>query len=179
MMFLKESLMNRITRSLMFSSRSDEWETPRPIFDQLHRHLGFTVDAAASPENALLPKHYTKYDSCLEYSWRNDRVWLNPPYSKKAKPVRFVRKMAEEALAGTALLPARTDTALWHDWVYPYAIALFFFRGRLKFTNPLVEGESSPAPFPSALAFYNYSLTDINIACAGLVGHVVPLKLIY
>lgn len=160
----------------MFSSKSDEWETPIEIFEQLHRYLGFTLDAAASPENALLPKYYTKHDEGLSSTWKYDRVWLNPPYSKKARPARFVRKMAEEALAGVALLPARTETALWHNWVYPYATAIFFFRGRLKFNNPLVE-KVHPAPFPSALVFYHYSLVEIKIACAGLVGHVIPLKL--
>lgn len=163
----------------MFSSRSDEWETPRTLFDHLHRHLGFTMDAAASDTNKLLPRYYTKENSSLDHTWRWDRVWLNPPYSKKAAPARFVKKMAVEALAGVALLPARTETALWHNWVYPYAVGIFFFRGRLKFENPFVETEKpSPAPFPSALAFYGFSLSDIYIACAGLVGHVIPLKLI-
>jgi phage N-6-adenine-methyltransferase len=48
-----------------------------------------------------------------------------------------------------ALLPARTDTAWWHDYVIPYASEIRFIRGRLKF-----GGAKNSAPFPSALIIF-------------------------
>lgn len=70
---------------------------------------------------------------------------MNPPYGRGIK--NWVRKAYQESLRGAyvvCLLPARTDTSWWHDYVMRGRVT--FIRGRLKFN----DGNNS-APFPSAL----------------------------
>ncbi len=74
--------------------------------------------------------------------------WMNPPYGRKIG--QWVRKAYESSLLGATvvcLLPARTDTAWWHDYVVKGEIR--FLRGRLKF-----GGQKNSAPFPSAVVVY-------------------------
>ena len=47
------------------------------------------------------------------------------------------------------LLPARTDTSRFHDYIY-HKSEIRFIRGRLKF-----GGSKNAAPFPSMLVIYN------------------------
>ncbi|EPU45485.1 hypothetical protein SAG0170_07500 [Streptococcus agalactiae LDS 617] len=50
------------------------------------------------------------------------------------------------------LIPARTDTKYWHDYIFGKATDIRFLKGRLKFT---INGkENYPAPFPSAVIIY-------------------------
>ena len=81
-------------------------------------------------------------------------VFCNPPYGREIG--KWVRKAWEEAQAGTPvvlLIPARTDTTYFHDYIYNQA-EIRFIRGRLKFTDE--DGNTSdPAPFPSMLVVYN------------------------
>ena len=77
-------------------------------------------------------------------------VYCNPPYGRSIGA--WVRKCAEEARKpGTkvvALLPARTDTAWFHDYIYNRA-EVRFIRGRLHFN----EAKDS-APFPSMIVIF-------------------------
>ena len=132
----------------MMSSKSDEWTTPRDIFDRLNRRFLFDLDAAASDENHLCPAYYTKEDSGLDHSWEGMRVFCNCPYSQiKAWAAKFVEE-AERADCIVALIPARTDTK-WFQSIAKSADHVHFIKGRLKFG----DGKGS-APFPSALAFW-------------------------
>lgn len=132
------------------STRSD-WATPRPLWRRLHAIHGFTLDAAASPDNALLPHYYTADHSGLIAPWTDEIVWCNPPYGKELG--EWVQKAADESwLNGayvTMLLPARTDTRWFHKHVMEAAQEIHFFKGRLKF-----EGAESSAPFPSMLVHW-------------------------
>lgn len=47
------------------------------------------------------------------------------------------------------LLPARTDTAWFHDLVLPHASEIRFIRGRLHFS-----GHKNAAPFPSMVVVF-------------------------
>ena len=133
----------------MMTSNSDEWTTPSALFRALDRRFGFELDPAATAENALCPMYFTKEDSGLLKSWRPWRTFVNPPYSA-IRP--WMRKCAQEAEKGCplicALIPARTDTFWWHEYVMT-ADLIHFLKGRLKFG----DGAGS-APFPSALAFW-------------------------
>ena len=81
-------------------------------------------------------------------------VFCNPPYGRKIG--QWVRKAYEEAKRGTTvvlLIPARTDTTYFHDYIYGKA-EIRFVRGRLRFTDE--EGNAyAPAPFPSMVVIYN------------------------
>ena len=95
---------------------------------------------------------------------------MNPPYGREAEP--FFRRMAEHAGGGIALVFARTDTALWQDWIFPVSDSILFLRGRLRFCDASGR-ELEPAPAPSALVSYSPADTGILLR-AGLRGCLVP-----
>jgi len=135
--------MGRINPGLM-SSKSDEWTTPRDLFDKLNRRFLFTADAAATSENALCCVYYT---DGLSVSWEGERVYCNPPYSQiKAWAAKFIEE-SKRADCIVALVPARTDTK-WFQSLMASADKIVFIKGRLHFSN------AGSAPFPSALAIW-------------------------
>lgn len=133
-----------------FSSKSNEWTTPQHLFDELNQEFNFTLDPCATEENAKCSKHFTIEDDGLSKDWSNDVVFMNPPYGREIK--KWIKKAYEESLNGATvvcLIPARTDTMYWHDFIFDKADDIRFLKGRLKFGN----GKNS-APFPSAIVIY-------------------------
>lgn len=59
-------------------SHVDDRGTTLEVFEPLHERFGFTLDVAASPQNAKLPRYFTIEDDGLERSWAGERVWCNP-----------------------------------------------------------------------------------------------------
>ena len=134
----------------LFTSNRHDWQTPRSLFDPLNQEFAFTIDAAATSANAMLPRFWTIQDNALAQDWKRERVWCNPPYGREQKA--FIVKAAQlEAIITVLLLPARPDTAVWHDYIFPLA-EVRFLRGRVRFV-----GGKSAAPFPSALAIFRRS----------------------
>lgn len=133
----------------LLSSTSNQWETPHAFFNRLDAEFHFTLDAAASPENAKCGNYYTEQDNALRQIWRGV-VWCNPPYGRVIG--RFVEKGYKEAQLRQAivvmLIPSRTDTRYWHDHVMK-AKEIRFVKGRLKFGD-----SSNSAPFPSAVVVF-------------------------
>ena len=133
-----------------YSSKTNEWSTPQAFFDELNKEFNFTLDPCATSENAKCTKYFTVEDDGLKQDWSNDVVFMNPPYGRKIK--YWVQKAYEESLKGATvvcLIPARTDTAYWHDYIFGKADDIRFLRGRLKFGD-----SKNPAPFPSAIIIY-------------------------
>lgn len=132
----------------MFSSKTCEWETPIEFFKELDGKYHFTLDVCATKENAKCARFFTRADDGLAQEWKGI-CWMNPPYGRKIG--KWVKKAFETALqrSGTVvcLLPARTDTAWWHDYCMKGEIT--FIRGRLKF-----GGCDNSAPFPSAVVVF-------------------------
>ena len=139
--------MGRINPGMM-SSKSDEWTTPIELFDALHNRFIFDLDAAASDENHLCDRYYTKEHDGLRQSWEWRRVFCNPPYSQIARWAEKFQEESSRALLIVALVPARTDTRWWHKYIMT-ADKIVYIRGRLKFSN-----SKNSAPFPSALAIW-------------------------
>ena len=136
------------------SSTNQTWETPTALLETLHAVFGrFDLDPCAPRKSRTRVKakvHLTDADDGLSVPW-NGVVFVNPPYGRTlAAWVAKAHREVEEGRAKTvvALLPARPDTAYWHDHVASHA-AVYFLRGRLRFG----EGTQS-APFPSALAIW-------------------------
>lgn len=131
-----------------FSSKKVEWETPLWFFDQLNAEFGFTTDVCALPENAKCKTFFTPEMDGLAQSWTGV-CWMNPPYGREIG--HWMKKAFESSKGGGAtvvcLVPARTDTAWWHDFAVKGEIR--FHRGRLKF-----GGHSNSAPFPSAVVIF-------------------------
>ena len=132
----------------MLSSNTDLWSTPRDFFDKCAAEFGpFTLDVCATPDNAKCERFFTKEDDGLSKDWFG-RVWMNPPYGREicAWMAKAVRERERSEII-VCLVPARTDTAWWHDYAMKGEIR--FLRGRLRFGNA-----KSCAPFPSALVIY-------------------------
>ena len=127
-----------------------EWETPLDFYRALDAEFGFVLDAAASSDNALCQHFYTAGMDGLRFEWRwhNGPVWVNPPYGTQIG--KWVAKAAEEGryVPVVMLIPARTETAYWHDHVM-HAAEIRFVRGRLRFSGYTVN-----APFPSAVVVF-------------------------
>ena len=143
--------VDKNTTKVMFSSKSNDWATPQSFFDTLNGMYGpFTLDAAASSENYKVDKYLTESDDALSADWSGNTVFLNPPYGRDLK--HWIRKSYEEgqkdATTVVVLIPARTDTKYWHDYVMK-ADELRFVRGRIKFGD-----ETNSAPFPSAVVVF-------------------------
>ena len=135
--------------NIVFSSKSDEWETPAWIYNRLNQRFSFTLDPCATEKNHKCDKYYTKTDNGLSRDWGGQSVFCNPPYSQIEK---WVEKAYEEAQKENTtvvmLLPSRTDTKWFHRYVYKKA-EIEFIKGRLKF------GEASnTAPFPSMICVF-------------------------
>ena len=133
----------------LFSSAKEDWGTPQWLFDACDRVFKFTLDAAASRENALCPEYFTKADNSLLQEW-HESTWVNPPYGRGITG-EFVAVAFRQAFYGdktsVLLLPARTDVRWFHEFIYEMPrVSHRFIHGRLKF-----RGAESGAPFPSML----------------------------
>lgn len=132
---------------LMFSSKTPEWATPQKFYEELNKEFKFNLDPCATAANAKCSKYFTESDDGLSKSWDHAAVFCNPPYGKEIG--KWVKK-ASEARGGVVvmLIPARTDTKYFHDYIYNKS-ELRFIKGRLKF------GESkNAAPFPSMIVIF-------------------------
>ena len=141
-----------INKALMSSAKT-EWETPAELFENLNHRFGFTLDPAASHKNAKCTLYYTEEDDGLVLPWSGN-VWLNPPYGRYLTGA-WIKKTYDESMAdhidmACVLLPARTDTKWFHDYVMPAATEIWYVKGRLRFV-----GAEHPAPFPSMLVFFD------------------------
>lgn len=136
-----------------FSSRRQDWETPQALFDFAASKFGpFDIDVCATVENAKCQKFFSPDENGLspECLWAG-KCWMNPPYGREIK--HWVAKAVDSVRAGVALrvvclLPARTDTNWWHDYVLPFGDVMFL-RGRVRFV-----GAKFNAPFPSAIVTF-------------------------
>lgn len=135
-----------------FSSATDEWATPAETFQRLADEFGpFDLDVCATHENAKCPEYFTRAEDGLAQDWGARRCWMNPPYGRAIGA--WMAKAWEASQRGAlvvCLVPARTDTAWWHDWAMRGEIR--FLRGRLKF-----GGAKHGAPFPSAIVVFRPS----------------------
>jgi phage N-6-adenine-methyltransferase len=133
---------------LMFSSLTDMWSTPQDYFNSVAQEFTFNIDVCALPENAKCKKYFSPKEDGLSQKWEGV-CWMNPPYGRVIG--RWVRKAYESAQEGAVvvgLLPARTDTKWFHDYIYGKA-EIRFIRGRLRF-----GGCKNSAPFPSMLVIW-------------------------
>lgn len=131
----------------MTSSATPEWATPQDLFDKLNAEFRFNVDVCATPQNAKCGLYFTKEQDGLTEDWRGV-CWMNPPYGRGiAEWMAKAYRSSTEGAVVVCLVPARTDTAWWHDYAVKGEIR--FIRGRLKF-----NGHKWNAPFPSAVVVF-------------------------
>jgi len=129
----------------LYTSNKDDWETPQELFDELNKEFNFTLDPCCNKDNAKCDKFYTKEDDGLSKDWSGEMVFMNPPYGREI--VKWVEKASKYNVV--ALLPSRTDTRWFHDYIYNKA-EIRFIKGRLKFSD-----SKNSAPFPSMIVIFN------------------------
>ena len=155
--------MNKLTQNTLLSSNNDEWETPQSLFNILNQKYKFTLDPCATHYNYKCKKYYTKEQNGLNQSWKDEIVFVNPPYSHIKE---WVKKSCEESekhkIIVILLIPARTDTIYWHEYIMKEAKKIYFIKGRLKFNN-----SHNNAPFPSVIIEFNPDKDNnyLNVKC--------------
>ena len=140
----------RKRQPVYFSRKSFEWSTPPDFFAKLDSEFHFTVDVAATSENAKCVNYFTREQDGLKQEWTGI-VWCNPPYDDIGKWLEKAHASAKDGVTVVCLIPARTCTNWWHNFIEPYA-EVRFIRGRLKF-----GGMKTSAPFPSVIAIFRAS----------------------
>ena len=135
----------------LFKHDSDEWATPDDFFALLDAEFHFTLDPCATAENAKTAIFFTKdMDGLKPVTWRYRTVFVNPPYSQIKEWVEACYVAAHKHYALVVMLiPSRTDTRYWHNYIMRGASEVRFVRGRLKF-----GGSKNSAPFPSAVVVF-------------------------
>lgn len=141
--------MNKI----MFSSKTDLWETPQELFCKYDSIYHFETDVCALPENTKCERFFSPDIDGLQQEWHGV-CWCNPPYGREVG--KWVKKAAESFATVVMLLPARTDTSWFHDYCLPYG-NIEFLRGRLKFGKA-----KNSAPFPSMVVVFGSNFERSN-----------------
>lgn len=139
--------MNKV----LFSSAKDDWETPQNFFNELDEEFHFDLDPCADNSNHKCDCYFTKEDNGLSKDWSGHTAFVNPPYGAKSL-AQWIKKCAEESSKPNTkvvmLIPARTDTKAFHEYIYRKA-EIRFVKGRLKF-----GGSKNSAPFPSMIIVF-------------------------
>lgn len=133
----------------LFTSNSDEWETPQNIYDILDAEFNFNLDPCATKYNHKCKTFYTINENGLDQKWAGYRVFCNPPYSNISAWVeKAFRETRNDNTLVVLLIPSRTDTRYFHDYIYQRA-EIRFIKGRLKFND-----SKNSAPFPSMIVIF-------------------------
>ena len=142
--------MNPKRKQALYSSMKDYWNTPKSLYNELDRRFSFDCDPC--PSNPT-------FDG-LNIEW-GERNFVNPPFSNWQEWVKKGFREAEKGKLVVFLLPARTDTKVFHELIIPHAQEIRFIKGRIKF-GPLAKQR---APFPSMIVVFNGidSQTDLII----------------
>jgi len=156
-------MATQIEGLLKIDGKKKDWATPWAFINYLEGlPLGptLTLDVAASWDNAKAPAFFDAGADGLKQSWAGHTVWLNPPYGREISDWLMKAVECKSRTNGVwVLVPARTDTKWFHEWVLPYAEAVYFIKGRLNFCgNTNIKGAN--APFPSMLILYSSTQYD-------------------
>lgn len=146
-----------MTIGVHYSSKTDVWATPQDFFDELDEEFDFSLDPCALPNNAKCTNYFTPEEDGLLQDWEGNTVFCNPPYGREIN--KWVEKCYQESLKQDTtvvmLIPARTDTKYFHEFIYHKASEIRFIKGRLKFGDA-----TNSAPFPSMVVVYNSKIND-------------------
>lgn len=159
-----------MTPRQLLTSKKQDWQTPKDLFDKLNAVFDFKIDPCTTDENPLgTPYFCTPENDGLKANWLGN-AFVNPPYDNQEA---FIRKAIDQCnehnTTNVCLIPARTDTQLWQDLIFPNAPAVCFVRGRLKFQEPqamswqwLFGEKLNCATFPSAIVVFD---ADSPLTC--------------
>jgi phage N-6-adenine-methyltransferase len=153
----------------------DLYQTPPDLFEGLSKIYGpFQIDGAANAHNHLLPLWMgpgsEHHENALIGDWDvpgvETKIFINPPWSR-GSIYSFVRKATEQHAKGTALatllLPATTEVAWFHDFVwdsrrqafYPW-LRIFFIAPRVSYIRPSGEIAKNPGMGSMVVSFRSW-----------------------
>lgn len=119
--------------------RSDEWYTPKYIFDALQTE--FDLDCASPEQKTFVPCKNRIISSSLSHEW-NGFVWLNPPFGGRNGLIPWIDKFIDHG-DGIILTPDRTS-AHWWQHLAMNTDAVLFIDGKVKFIKP--DGTTGDQP---------------------------------
>lgn len=163
-------------KKAILSSDNMGWVTPSKIINSLGP---IALDPCTWPDNPVgALTFYTIKDNGLVLPWSPLGLnYVNPPYGRHQ--ILWVKKAIAEYLRdceSILLIPSRTDTKLWSDWIFPTAKAVCFVKGRIKFVDPATRKQTkNPSTFPSALVYYGKDVESFKSKISHL-GSIVILR---
>lgn len=136
-------------QKVLFSSLTDDWRTPKSLYDKLDAEFHFDFDPC--PLNGQL-------GFFQEWGQRN---FVNPPYSQVAKWIEHGWREAQRGKLCVFLVASRTDTRWFHNYCLAdpenperfHASEIRFIKGRLSFSSH--DGKHGHAPFPSVIVIFD------------------------
>lgn len=116
----------------------------------MNKEFHFTLDPCADEKNHKCEKFFTRKENGLLQDWSGESVFVNPPYGREI--YNWVEKCYwkghKENTIVVLLIPARTDTKYFHDFILNRS-EIRFIKGRLKFGD-----SDNSAPFPSMVVVF-------------------------
>lgn len=134
----------------MMTSKTDLRYTPQDVFDKLDYEFDFNLDPCATDENYKCRNYFTKEQDWLKQDWDHKNVFMNPPYWREIGK-RIEKASKQKWGIVVCLLPSRTDTKWFHNYIYNRT-EIRFLKGRLKFW-----WSKNSAPFPSMIVIFRNS----------------------
>lgn len=179
-----------MNNEILFSSRNQQWATRTEDFLRIQQHLGrtYNLDPCAEHHTAKCANYITKEEDLFKTDWFSKtngepiQFFANPEYGKRMPEFVkfFVEQSKKDGIVGDVLIPARTDTKLFHEVILSNASKISFIKGRLTFgtdqywqwiweqptmidingkdkVNNLYGkvGKMNAAPFPSMIVSFN------------------------
>ena len=129
-------------KDLFTTSKSQKWQSPRAMIDDLKTVFPFDLDPAASSNN-VCDRYFTEQDEGLSCPWDCEMFWLNPPYNATGEWVKRAWEESQGELfpcfnkkQGVCLVKSATDTRWYHEMI-PKASFIVNIKGRLTFGDDL------------------------------------------
>ncbi len=147
--------------------KNDEWLTPPEILKALGP---FDLDPCAPVVRPwdMAQHHFVSTEDGLSKPWFG-RVWCNPPFGREA--IKWLRKLRDHG-NGIALIPARTETAMFYECVWGVADGVLFIKGRPHFHY--VSGARADFNSGAPICLVAYGLD--NLAALGRSGLGVVVR---
>ena len=153
------------TLSFMTSKCYKYVRTPEDIWAELLAEFPFTLDACASDLNHLLPKWYTRDNSCLDKDWTGEVVYCHPMFDMHIQ--NFVEKCAKEKCLSVMLIPSSTHTRYFHKYIWDKTTGKTRDRVEIRFLEKPKQG-------------FNFGHDDgtKEPIAKGKVGYIKPLMIV-
>lgn len=153
---------------MLTATKAQDWSTPPAVFAGLHADYGFTIDAAAGPENAKLPAFVTAEMDAFTHDFTGQRVFCNPPFGMIPEFLELARWWTKNgALFWLNIVPANIETkwflktAIWGD--------KHTFQGRVQFVPPpRLDGKKSSASFASCTVMFGVGIQASGLGFSAL-----------